>query len=242
MFSSFLKYFWLMEYKKDGAGMQRWLACRFQLSPVYQVKLRCRERTTTSCTNKLHLIYIPEEPKAYGGNSWFRFLLVDGLFELQVRFSVVSGLSARLCCLSFLLCSASCFLSSPWVSLSLYLSSCSPTPCTFCFFSSHASRIPVGELLKTWGGQVALVFDCSYFAPAAHCSYAFRQNHRRNPHYCSDFISKRKGLFKDVWLDGHVWLCLILDVTECVKDWNSHICMVNLEKKAKFKHSSVKLL
>lgn len=153
MFSSFLKYFWLMEYKKDGAGMQRWLACRFQLSPVYQVKLRCRERTTTSCTNKLHLIYIPEEPKAYGGNSWFRFLLVDGLFELQVRFSVVSGLSARLCCLSFLLCSASCFLSSPWVSLSLYLSSCSPTPCTFCFFSSHASRIPVGELLKTCGGR-----------------------------------------------------------------------------------------
>lgn len=53
---------------------------------------------------------------------------------------------------------------------------------------------------------------------------------------------KEKFFFKDVWLDGHVWLCLILDVTECVKDWNSHICMVNLEKKAKFKHSSVKLL
>lgn len=40
---------------------------------------------------------------------------------------------------------------------------------------------------------------------------------------------------------GHIWLCLILDVIKCAKDWNSYICMVNLEKKAKFKHSSVKL-
>lgn len=135
---------------------------------------------------------------------------------------------------------ASCLLPE-FLCLSVYLLA-PPLHALFAFFLPMLAGSQWESYWKPGGGQVALVFDCSYFAPAAHCSYAFRQNHRRNPHYCSDFIFKRKVLFKDVWLDGHVWLCLILDVTECVKDWNSHICMVNLEKKAKFKHSSVKLL